>query len=53
VAWAVWLLVPVAVTVLAALGSWWRSRPKRALTADEAMREHAHFLDALAQPPRN
>jgi hypothetical protein len=50
--WVVWLLIPVAVTVLAAFGSWWRSRPKRALTADEAMRAHADFLDALTNRPR-
>jgi hypothetical protein len=51
--WAVWLLVPVAVTVLAAVGSWWRSRPKRALNTDEAMREHGDFLDALVQTARS
>jgi nitrate reductase gamma subunit len=52
VTWAVWLLVPVVVTVLAALGSWWRFRPKRALAPDEAMRAHTDFLDALANRPR-
>jgi hypothetical protein len=52
VTWAVWLLIPVAVTVLAALGSWWRGRPKRAPTADEAMRAHADFLAALTNRPR-
>jgi hypothetical protein len=50
--WAVWLLVPVAVTVLAAFGSWWRARPKRTLPPDEAIRAHADFLDALTTRPR-
>jgi len=47
--WAVWLLIPVAVTLLAAFGSWLRSRPKRAPTTRQAMRAHDEFLDALAQ----
>jgi hypothetical protein len=45
--WALWLLIPVAVTVLAALGSWLRARPRRRPTTDEAMRAHGDFLDAL------
>jgi hypothetical protein len=45
-----WLLAPVAATVLAALGSWWRSRPKRPLTTHEAMRAHGEYLDALSRP---
>jgi hypothetical protein len=47
-----WLLVPVFATVLAALGSWWRSRPKRPPTMQEAMRAHDEFLDALVQSAR-
>jgi hypothetical protein len=49
----VWLLIPVAATTLAALGSWWRSRPKRSLNTDEAMRAHDDFLDALVQTARS
>lgn len=47
-----WLLAPVAATVLAAIGSWWRSRPKRPMTTSEAMRAHGEFLDALAEAAR-
>lgn len=50
--WAVWLSIPVAATVLAAVGSWLRSRPKRAPTTDEAMRAHGDYLAALAQTAR-
>lgn len=50
--WAIWLLAPAGATVLAALGSWWRSRPKRPLTTDEAMRAHGAYLDALVQTAR-
>jgi hypothetical protein len=52
VGWAVWLLTPVAATVLAALGSWLRARPKKAPTTDETMRAHGDFLDALVQTAR-
>jgi hypothetical protein len=48
-----WLLAPVVATVLAAIGSWWRSRPKRALDTDEAMRAHSAYLDALVQTARS
>lgn len=51
--WAVWLSIPVAVTVLAALASWWRGRPKRTPGTDEAMRAHGEFLDALVQTARS
>jgi hypothetical protein len=51
--WAVWLLVPVAVTLLAALGSWLRSRPARTLDTPQAMRAHDDFLDALVQTARS
>lgn len=51
-AWAVWLAVPVVATMLAALRSWWRGRPKRAPTVREAMRAHRGFLDALVVPAR-
>jgi hypothetical protein len=51
-AWAVWLAVPVAATVLAALWAWWRARPERAPTAREAIRAHRDYLDALIVPAR-
>lgn len=47
--WAVWLLIPVAVTVLAALASWLRARPARKLTTRQAIQAHDEFLAALAQ----
>jgi hypothetical protein len=52
-AWALWLAIPVVVTVLAALGSWLRARPARALKTDESMRAHGDFLDALVQTARS
>ena len=53
VTWALWLAIPVAVTVLAAIASWLRARPARALKTDEAMRAHGDFLDALVQTARS
>jgi hypothetical protein len=53
VGWAVWLSIPVAATVLAAIGSWLLARPRRAPTTDEAVRAHGEFLDALAQTARS
>ena len=53
VAWAVWLAVPVLVTLVAALITWLRSRPERELTTAQAMRAHDDYLDALRQPPRS
>jgi len=52
VSWAAWLLFPVAVTVLAAIVSWWRHRPARPPDTARAMREHGEFLDALVRPAR-
>jgi hypothetical protein len=51
--WALWLAIPLAATVLAAVASWWRLRPKRAPTTDQAMRAHGEFLDALVQTARS
>ncbi len=48
-----WLLIPVALTVLAALVSWLRARPKRIPTTGEAVRAHGDYLDALAQTARS
>jgi hypothetical protein len=53
VSWAFWLSIPAAGTVLAALVSWWRGRPKRAPTTAEAMRAHDDFLEALAEAARS
>jgi hypothetical protein len=51
-AWAGWLATPVAATVLAALWAWWRARPARLPSAQEAMRAHREYLDALVVPAR-
>lgn len=51
-AWAVWLLIPVAATVSAAIASWLRGRPSRALSTEQAMQAHGDFLDALVQTAR-
>lgn len=51
-AWALWLLPTLTVPALAALWTWWRGRPAKALTSDEAMRAHHDFLDALVVPAR-
>jgi hypothetical protein len=53
VAWVIWLLVPVIAPVLVALVIWVRGRPRRLPTTDEAMREHAAYLDALGQTARS
>jgi hypothetical protein len=51
--WAVWLLVPVAATVLAAFASWLRSRPAKTPNTQQAMQAHDEFLDALVQTARS
>jgi hypothetical protein len=51
--WALWLAIPVAATLLAAIASWWRSRPEPTMTTVEAMQAHGEFLDALAQTARS
>ena len=48
-----WLLIPVAVTALAALASWLRSRPDRTPNTDQSMRAHDEFLDALTRTARS
>jgi cytochrome c-type biogenesis protein CcmH/NrfF len=50
--WALWLLAPVAVTVLAAVASWVRSRPARPPNTEQAMRAHDEFLAALGRSTR-
>jgi hypothetical protein len=49
-AWAMWLGAPVSATLLAALWVWWRGRPQRAPTVQEAIEAHRDYLDALAGP---
>jgi hypothetical protein len=51
--WAVWLLIPVALTTIAAIASWLRHRPPRPPDTARAMREHSDFLDALVQTARS
>ncbi len=53
VTWALWLALPLAVTLLVAALSWLRGRPPRELTTRQAMRAHGDYLDALAQSPRS
>lgn len=50
--WVLWLLLPVAGTLVAALLSWLRGRPRKTPTGRRAMRAHDDFLAALQQPPR-
>ena len=51
-AWAFWLAVPVVVTLLAALWSWVRARPRRLPDTAESMRAHSAYLDALGASTR-
>jgi hypothetical protein len=48
--WAVWLLIPVVLTVVAALASWLRARPARTPNTQQAMQAHGEFLEALTRP---
>ena len=47
--WAWWLLAPLAVTVTAAVLTWWVNRPRRAPSAERAVEAHRQFLDDLAR----
>ena len=51
-AWALWLLPTLAVPTLAALWTFWRGRPAKLPTADDAMQAHREYLDALVVPAR-
>ncbi len=51
--WALWLSIPVVLTLLAAVLTWVRSRPARALKTHEAMQAHSDYLDALVQTARS
>ncbi len=52
-AWALWLAVPVVLTLLAALVTWLRARPPREPKGiSETVRAHQEFLEALGQAPR-
>ena len=48
-----WLLIPLALTLIAALVSWLRARPRRLPGTDESMRAHGDYLDALVQTARS
>lgn len=45
-----WLLVPLAVTVLAVLWARWRSRPRGPADAHESMADMVRFREAMAKP---
>jgi hypothetical protein len=47
------LAIPVVVTALAAVVSWWRNRPPRPIDTARAMREHGEYLDALVRTARS
>lgn len=51
--WAYWLAAPVVATALASAWSWLRSRPETTPTTGQAMRQHADYLDALAETARS
>ncbi len=51
-AWALWLAVPVVLTLLAALWTWWRGRPARTPGTSQAMAAHEQYLEALVRPAR-
>jgi hypothetical protein len=51
--WAVWLAVPVVATLLAALWTWLRSRPRRLPDTAASMRAHSAYLDALGETTRD
>jgi len=45
--WAIWLAVPVAITLLAAAFIWWRGRPPRPLRTPQTIAGHDAYLKAL------
>lgn len=52
-AWLFWLAVPVVLTLITAVFTWWRGRPPRGPRGvGESVRAHQQFLDALGQAPR-
>jgi hypothetical protein len=46
-AWAIWLAVPVVITLLVAIVVWWRGRARRPPTVNQTLAEHARYLAAL------
>ena len=46
--WAAWLGAPIAVTALAAIGTWWRNRPGPPLSSEITVVRHRDFLAALS-----
>lgn len=51
--WAVWLAVPVVVTIIVALWTWVRSRPARQPSTTRSMQAHSEYLDALVETAHN
>jgi hypothetical protein len=45
--WALWLIAPLVVPVLVAIGLWWRGRPRRPPTVPESIAGHQAYLQAL------
>jgi hypothetical protein len=45
--WALWLAVPVCLTVASALAAWWHERPGKGLSPGQAIKAHQAYLDAL------
>lgn len=45
--WALWLLAPLVVPLLVAIGLWWRGRPRRPPTVPESIASHRAYLQAL------
>ncbi len=50
--WALWLIAPLVVPLLAALIMWWRGRPRRPATTGESIASHRAYLDALGAVTR-
>ena len=50
-AWALWLAVPVAATIVGALWTWWRGRAAKPQSPADAIAAHRAYLDALTLRP--
>ncbi len=54
-AWAIWLAVPLVITLLVAIVVWWRARAPRPPTVNQTLAEHARYLSilgaAIGTPP--
>jgi hypothetical protein len=49
--WALWLSVPIASTILAALWTWWRARAPKLASTRTGIAEHQAYLEALTLAP--